>query len=772
MTQSEDLWKVSVLFLCLLFPSVNCQENGLSYFPKIRNSSVKDTTGGTNGLDIQTNCTINISDESKYLFTSMILQGKYNFVHLKLEFDNFIITESDEAVEYQKWVWTYKGLKGGYQNLLLPIGYGYLSFYLLWAHTSVRSKQVHLYSSGTCTNLTSGNETDAMISNALGEMTNEIAAQESVYNSSYWCYNFHKEEKGIVKFLCEYFACPHQAVEYRCCKYMISFATKARSIVCNLENYQPGSVWWGFAIVLGCICWVYHPLLITFICYKLTNASLEMNNVTNNQSDDFTEQFVFLRKNRYPITFLGILKQTLCICNVKDKLCSRFIRFMFIFSPLALLALKVLLALQYDGDFIEDAVSKGSYVSFNNLLVDFQTAKRKYLIVFGGPHIALAIFVLLSCIFIQIPQEIETFLARGLCKTVGLSPLTLPVKSKCHLAGLRYKTMTRFKKLHYSLSSNLLLLLMKAFWKHTFQMFRFRWNTIVDPYLQQICPSCPSNIKRTPWIIGYIVFCLFEITVMLLLYLLPIASFPLIFCKAYINSIITLCNKRSNRFTKTLCYILIPFTFIALSYIWYIHCLVSFHCIWFVLAMILDTYSGMIAYPRISYGYLILVFMTIYYVVEICNNFGKSYQKLLRVTMKAIKNVKFSSSGKTIEIRNDKGIPKKIWELVIEKHQPISLKVASTILHVAFLSLVLYASVNLLETFNQFQELSEIKDVFTALAVCALPQIIRSFYIDSLCGDNKYKLQREIERTLLDYSEDTIENNVLIYHQNYHRMYT
>ena len=531
-------------------------------------------------------------------------------------------------------MWTYEGLKGGYQNLLLPIGYGYLSFYLLWAHTSVRSMQVHLYSSGTCKNLTSGNETDVMISNALGEMTNEIASQESIYNASYWCYNFHKKEKGIVKFLCEYFACPHQAVEYRCCKYMISFATKARSIVCNLENYQPGSVWWGFVIVLGCICWVYHPLLITFICYKLTNTnnplqtenepilaenepilaenehilaenepilaehvpilaenvsilaenepvlaenvpilaenvpilaenvpilaenvpilveslemdnvpilaenepilveSLKMDNVPNNQSDDITEQLVFLSKNRYPITFLGILKQTLCICDVKDKVCSRFIRFMFIFSPLALLALKVLLALQYDGDFIEDAVSKGSYVTFNNLFVDFQTAKRKFLIVFGGPHIALAVYVLLSCIFIQIPQEIETFfLARGLCKTVGLSPLTLPLESKCHLAGLRCKTITGFKKLHYSLSSNLLLLLMKAFWKHTFQMFRFRWNTIVDPYLQQMCPLCPSNIKRTPWIIGYIVFCLFEITVMLLLYLLPIVSFPLMFC--------------------------------------------------------------------------------------------------------------------------------------------------------------------------------------------------------------------------------------------------
>ena len=92
MAHSEDLWKVSVLFLCSLFPSVDCQENGLSSFPKIRNSSVKDTTGDTKGLDIQTNCTINISDESKYLFTSMSLQDKYNFVHLKLEFDNFNIT--------------------------------------------------------------------------------------------------------------------------------------------------------------------------------------------------------------------------------------------------------------------------------------------------------------------------------------------------------------------------------------------------------------------------------------------------------------------------------------------------------------------------------------------------------------------------------------------------------------------------------------------------------------------------------------------------------
>ena len=765
---------LSILFIELLLSLINCHKIA----SKDSSEAVRDyvvnkhnSIGVSNKTELQPICSISVSDDSKYNFLSMILQYKYNFVYFKLEFNNFSIVESDDVIEYKRWVWTYKGDKGGYQNLFLPSGFGHLSFGLLWSHTLVGPMQLKLFSTGTCNNLTSGNHTDFMISSALSEMTDEIAAHNDVYDSSHWCYYVRLKLTGPIWYICENIDCPYQTFEYRCCKYMIDFVSKKRSIECNHEHYHLGSVWWTLSFYLGNLFWVYYPLLLTYFGCKISNAakprqteSVEMDNVLDSPSEFMTEEYVFLYKDSYPITFLGTAKQALCFCNIKNKIFSRLLRFMVIFLPLAVLVSKILLAHKYEGDLIQAAISKGALMNFNALLVDFQSARKNFLIMFGGPHVALSLYVLFSCIFVQLPGDLESFLVRGLFNfsSFGLSPLTLSLETKCSLAGLWCSNLTGFNKLHYTLSSNLLLLLNKRFWKHTFKILFYRWKLVIYPFLRKLRPTCLLAAICIPSVFLYVIFCIFEIAIMLLLYLVPVVSFLFILFKAYVNSITGFCKHCSNTFVKLLCYILIPFTILALSYTWFIYSLVFFQCVWFCTVIILYTYSGIIAYPRISYGYLILVFMTLYYIVEIFNKFGKSYQKLLQLTIKATKNVNHFSTGKTVEIQN-KGIPKALWELIIERHQARRLKITSTILQLAILISILYISVDLLERFNQFQELSVITHVFTVLAICALPKIVRSVYINKLCGQQKQQLMRDIENTILDFLEDNIEDHVQVY---------
>ena len=765
-----------LLFLCSMLRTVKCQKTTFSDFSySAKNYEVKkdNSVGAGSKTDLKTNCTINISEHSKYNFSSMILRYKYNFVYLELEFNNFSVVESDDVIQFKSWVWTYKGDEGGYQNLFLPSNYGYLSFGLLWTHTFVGPMPLKLSITGVCNNLTSGNTTDVMIGEALGNMTNDIATRHDKYNSSHWCHYVRIKIKGIIWYLCENIDCPYQTFEYRCCKYNIDYVNKTRNIDCNHEHYHLGTVWWNLAFYLGFICWIYYTLLLTYIGCKLSNTinpiqtmSLEMDNVLNSPTERIEEEFVFSYKGSYPITFLGTLKQAMCFCNVENTLFSRLLRFIIIVLPLAVLVFQVLIEFIYNGKLIKAAISKGALQNFNTLLVDFQSAKKGFLTFFGGPHVALSLFVLLSCIFIQLPRDLESFLARGLFnfESLGSSPLTLSLQTKCHLAGLQCSDMTGFDKLHYTLYSNLLLLLNTRFWKHTFKILFYRWKLIIYPFLKNNFSTGLLAAICIPLVVVYVIICIFELAIMLLLYLFPIVNFLLILSKAYVNSITDFCKFHSNTFVKAICYLLVPFTILALSYAWYIYCLVLFHCIWFFLCIILYTYSGIIAYPRISYGYLILVFMTIYYMVEIVNKFGKSYQKLLHITIKVCKSVNHISRDKTVEIENDKGVPKKLWELIIEKHQARRIKMASTVLQLAVLISILYVSVDLLERFNQFQELSVITHVFTVLAICALPKIIKSVYIDKMCGQNKHKLAKDINNTVLDYLEDNIEEHVHIYH--------
>ena len=121
MSERKVLLIILNSFLCVILTTVKCQKPAFSDFSESGNSNVvKNTTGASNHgnrTDLQTNCTLSISDESKNFFLSMILQNKYNFVYLKLEFNNFNIKESSDVIEYNRWVWTYRGDKGGYQNL-------------------------------------------------------------------------------------------------------------------------------------------------------------------------------------------------------------------------------------------------------------------------------------------------------------------------------------------------------------------------------------------------------------------------------------------------------------------------------------------------------------------------------------------------------------------------------------------------------------------------------------------------------------------------------
>ena len=432
---------------------------------------------------------------------------------------------------------------------------------------------------GVCNNLTSGNKTDAMISEALGEMTGDIAVVDDVYNSSHWCYYARIKVTGIVKFLCENLVCLYQTYEYRCCKYKINIMTTERNVKCTPEHYHLGTVWWTLAAYLGDLAWLYFPFLLTYFAHKLSNATkplraetLEMGNVLNSSSEHITEDFVFLHKDKYPISFLDTLRQALCFFNVKNTILSRLLRFMIILSPLAILMTKILLAFHYNGDLIKAATSKGAFLNFNTLLVDFQLAKKAYFIIFGGPHVAVSLYILLSCIFIQIPRNLESFLARGLlnCKSLSLSPLTLSLETKCSLAGLYCKNMTGFNKLHYTLFSILLLLLNKGFWKQTLKMLFQRWSMTIYPFVKSLHPPCLSFIICIPIAIVYVIVCIFELTTMLIFYLFPIASFPFILIKAYVICITDFCHYCSTRFVKVLFYLLIPFTILALLVIWYI----------------------------------------------------------------------------------------------------------------------------------------------------------------------------------------------------------
>ena len=624
---------------------------------------------------------------------------------------------------------------------------------------------------GTCNNLTSGYDSDKMIGDALGSMTEDIAAVDDVYNSSYWCYTKRMKLWGALWYICENVVCPYQTTEYICCKYVIDYLTKKRSVACNQQHHYLGAVWWLLPIFLGEILWAYYPLLLSFVGTKISTVSgrcragvrsVELEDFLNNSDDNIADKFVRSTKHGTPFTFVETVCHPFLICNFNGRVFSRIFRLVIILAPLIIMITKVVLHYKYENEFVKAAVRKGALLGFVSLLAGFKSSSQYFLVIFGGPFVALFLYAVFGCVLIQIPNNLEMFLEKGLTslENRALSPLTLSFNSRRMLAGVRQNTTGGFEKIHTTFLSNFLMLLNVKFWKHTLKLFVVRWQLNIYPYIVNITGnSCLSILVSFILLFPYMIGCVLEMLAALVYFALPVVSCLFILIKAYVKTTKDAFRCQSN-LARLLSYMLILVIVLALCFTWLIFCYLFFDCVWFLTMIATYTYTGVIAYPKLSYGYLILAFMTIYYIVDVFNRFGESYRDLLKISIKACRKIE---DPRVEDVLCDNGILKQMWEYIIERHQPRRIKVASTILQLTVVISILTISVDLLNRFNKFQELSLVSHVFTVLMICALPKILKSLYLDRLCYRERRTVLKEIKQSVMAYLDGDIEENIPIY---------
>lgn len=235
----------------------------------------------------------------------------------------------------------------------------------------------------------------------------------------------------------------------------------------------------------------------------------------------------------------------------------------------------------------------------------------------------------------------------------------------------------------------------------------------------------------------------------------------LIVLKAFLNHALVNFKHRAYRKVQTSYLVgsvkaLISFLIlVTLLFIWYIYCLIFFDASWVLTKIIIFTYSGMIAYPRRSYGYIILTLMALYYVTECLKSFGATYQRLLELTFDAWNDVR--KKRNQVFVDNEKRIPTALWEIVIERHCPRRVQVAYTIFQIFSIISILTISIKLLSSLGRFQQLSVIYDPFTALFICALPKLIKSLFSKNFQHRNRATLRENIAKTVLAYMDGSID---------------
>ena len=713
-------------------------------------------------LEVMTNSTENFSTE--------VLKSRYNFVYLNLVFENSIrFKEDNQSIMYHRWIWTYKGENGGHEYLFLPHDFGYLSFGLLWSYTLVDPMAIEIRAkkNATCGTLVSGGYTDEIVGYALGNMTKKIAALNDMYNSSYWCHSKRLHiDSNVLFHACQYAVCPIQTVEYSCCKYMLNYLTKERQVVCNKHHYHYGVVWWLLPILIGNILFAYYPLLLTSFGCRLRSYSRQkrrkMIKLEEMSSIDESEvEFVRMSKYKSPVSFASAISGQFTNCYTEGRVFSRFIRLTIIFVPLSLTIARILLDYKYADDFVKAAVAKGAQVGFSSVLAEFSKATQYFLRYLGGPFIALPLYFVFGCLLIVAPSNLEELLEGGLIEFTGKSSflLTLSPESKAWLAGEQIKKCSGYKRLQKTLLSQTLMLFNRRFWKQTFQLMYTRYTNVIFPMLKGIVNNkCLAVLLAAPIILLYAAFSIIELIVSCIYFAFPVVSCFFIFIKAYTKNARGRFNGRSV-LGRVVSFMATIFVIIVFLYYWFLYCHMFFNSFWFLSKIAIFTYTGVIAYPRLSYGYLIMCFMALYYVTESFNSFRKSYKDLLSLSIKACQKVEEKMQNDQIKtkILFDDGIPMDLWHLIVDRHRPRRIQVAYTFLQLCIIIFIMSISLELLFRFDKVRELSLITHVFTALMICAVSKIAKSMCTQGLKYRQQKKLLGKIKQTVREYVADDIE---------------
>ncbi|XP_060592786.1 uncharacterized protein LOC132747423 [Ruditapes philippinarum] len=612
-------------------------------------------------------------------------------------------------------------------------------------------------------------------------MTSNIAKMNDNYNSSYWCYNTRVWlREWYIYYGCENSVCTFQTFEYRCCKYYIDFITRDRKIQCGKEHYEFGALWWMLPIIIGETCFAFCPLLLTKMGMKVKKISngikknknaLHVRSMTTfAESDECSNEtqckgnvkYQYIStKNSNPITFLSTICYPLHGFDLSGPIVSRLLRLWIIILPMSLSTIRVTVDYIYAKDLVADAVKKGALVGFSSIIAGPSVARERFLYIFNGPVTALSIYIVFGCILIVFPRDLEKFLNAGFHETRGMELFLckIPLMLKEKWSGLSIQQTQGYHKIHKLFLAQIFMLLHCGFWKYSFNLFYIRWKQFVFPAMtRKFKSSFIASVASAPILPLYIVFSTLELCFSVLYFLLPVVNCSVSLLKAFLIHYFKFFNDREP-FVKCLRYVLFLPLVVLFIISWYMYCLLFFDGMWFLSKILMFTYSGIIAYPRISYGYLILVFMAIYYLTESLNTFGENYRQLFKLCIEVCERYQSRhhddsdvDSNVCYDIRNKYGIKRELFYMVVDTHLPRRNQALITVLKFTSVVTILTISVELLITFNKFQDLSLVSHVFTVLFICALPKILRMMCVDNYRNHaRKRKLRQGILRTVSDY---------------------
>ncbi|KAL4218859.1 hypothetical protein ACF0H5_021447 [Mactra antiquata] len=714
-------------------------------------------------------CVLTLGENNVDLFRHLVFYNDFEFVYLKLNpQEGVVIKGNGSTVGANIWTWTfYNDKHGGMKYLRWPIEFGIWSVGLLNNHVFTKPMEMDLHRvSGNCSNLMVGkSKDDLIIGTALLNLTMTMKAiKRNKYDATLLCYKKRKwTESNFLYNLCKNIVCPIEALKYHCCNTYFNITYQKRVLQCNHINFYYDTVSWILPVLVSVILFAVCPIFLLKAVHKFSRHSnsefyhqMERTKrhatLVDDNNRSVVSEFVF-QDGEHHVTFFMALWWPFDLCiryiisNSHPSLFSiwkRLFRLCIPLLSLSFIGVQVCLDYIYLYEFVLSSLRKGAPLGFRSMISGFEESRKNFLPWLGGPYIAVGVYLLITVILLVVPSSVSELLGLGLpLSSCHEDTFPICVKNTTieRLGSVRFRRRKGFDKIQKVLEGQFFMLLNVKHWKRIFCVQKGRWNAYFSiPGLQIFFPF-------------YFIFCIIETLVCFLFFGCPILSFGFIITRAYYRQLWN--QKKGNSCPVSVLFVMLTFILIiSVVYFLCVFCTIVMDACVFIARVLTFTYSGIIAYPKESYGYIIFAVTVVYYVGQCIHEFSLKYQSLLKDTIAVCERMQRANDSTQLVARKDglKGIRIELFDMVIEEHCPKRKQVLICFAKVFVIIVAFCLALNCLQLTNGFRKLQSVTHVGTVLFLCALPQLTKS--ICKKCSDRfqRKKLRIEIVRTVGEYS--------------------
>ena len=691
----------------------------------------RQDSSGT-AVDGKSSCVLNITRQSALYFTYKAHSEDLSYVFLRLKLLHGLnLNASETTVGGNIWIWTYVGHLGGFEFLSWPISFGIWSMGFLY--TYVDTIDIELYNtSGDCAQLKVGErETDIVISKALAnlvEMMIAVDGNDERYGPSYLCYKRKtKRNYQILYQLCVYVLCPAEYLEHACYFYSYNQTREHRQISTHEWKYSYDTFWWIGPIIIAVALFVFCPLVLLRCAHSCSKAITTFEGNNNDSEVDY----IFLDGTKQITLVKTLLSPLLNKCLKIRHVYSRLCRCTLPFLSLSIVCLQVLLD---HHEFLQEAVTesirKDVPMGFRAMFHGYKMTCHNYLPEFGGPFIACLAYVCITIVLISVPTSLSNTLETGIYETNTeecASALCMSLRHLESYGSVLIRHRRGYTKVYSVILGRFNCVVNFKFWNFVLQLQVSRWRHFSTK--RKYCVLLPF----------YIISCFLEILLCTLVNGIPVISFAVIVYRSYRN---LLRQSMETCGCKLLLWFLMVVLLISSTYSFFMFSTIFLDACLFTSRVAIFTFTGVLIYPRVSFGYLILFATVTFYLFECFECFASHYTNLLYLTVSACESIERTSDTKQL-VRShghSKGIMKRLFNDVAELYSPRRKKVLTTLLCFSFTIYILVMSVHLIMKRDALKDLPIIVHVGTTLFVCAFPKIIKSMFF---ARENKRRQKKE-----------------------------